>query len=173
MIADFMTEFTRYHILGTGAIAQADDAALNRIPVPGMNSIGMIVRHVSGNLKSRFTDFLTADGEKPWRDRDEEFAEAVWSREEITAMWESGFAVIDREVGALTEAHLTQSVTIRGVPLTVHAALCRSIAHVSHHTGQIITLARQSYVGEWPSLSIPKGGSTAYNANPTKEKRPS
>jgi uncharacterized damage-inducible protein DinB len=169
-IRDFLDEYLRYQQLGARAIAQTPDDGLNRVVAADLNSIGTIVRHVSGNMKSRFTDFLTSDGEKPWRDRDAEFAHRDWTRVEIEAMWAEGFAVIEREVGALTDADLAKSVTIRGVGLTVHAALTRSTTHVSHHVGQIVFLARMAKGDAWESLSIPRGGSAAYNANPTKEK---
>ena len=167
---DFLDEYNRYRVLGEKAIAQAPDDALNHVPVGEGNSIGMIVRHVSGNLASRFTDFLSADGEKPWRNRDDEFADATFTRVQIEANWKSGFDVVDREVGGLTDTQMSQMVAIRGVSLSVHEALCRSIAHVAMHTGQIVLLAKIAAGPGWKSLSIPKGGSAAYNQNPQLEK---
>jgi uncharacterized damage-inducible protein DinB len=172
MIDDFLTEYTRYRLLGVQGMTQVDDAALNRVPDGDMNSIGMIVRHVSGNLASRFTDFVTTDGEKDWRDRDREFDERQWTRAEIEQRWADGFAVVERELGALRDEQLTRQVTIREVPLTVHAALSRSIAHVAYHTGQILLLSRLYAAGPWESPSIPRGGSEQYRTNPAREKRP-
>ncbi|MEP6618312.1 MAG: DUF1572 family protein [bacterium] len=172
MLQDFITEYHRYRILGERAIAQAPDDALNRIPALEGNSIAMIVRHVSGNLTSRFTDFLTEDGEKPWRERDDEFAQVRLSRDEVNALWRSGWDTLGAALAALTDADLARNVTIRHQPLTVHAALCRSLSHVSNHVGQIVLLARMSAGESWGSLSIPRGGTAAYNANPTAEKAP-
>jgi hypothetical protein len=171
-VQGFIDEYRRYRLLGAKAIGQASDGALNHVPVAEGNSIAMLVRHVSGNLTSRFTDFLSTDGEKPTRDRDNEFADGFWSRDEITAAWASGFAVVERELAALTDADLTRTVTIRNTPLSVHDALCRSIAHTAMHTGQIILLAKIEAGNGWRTLSIPKGQSAQYNANPTLEKRP-
>lgn len=171
-VQGFLDEYQRYRLLGEKAIAQATDGALNHVPVGDGNSIAMIVRHVSGNLTSRFTDFLTSDGEKPTRDRDGEFADGFWSRDEINDAWAQGFAVVEREVGALTDADLTRTVVIRSTPLTVHEALCRSIAHTAMHAGQIVLLAKIEAGDAWQTLSIPKGQSAQYNLNPTLEKRP-
>jgi uncharacterized damage-inducible protein DinB len=170
MVNDFLLEYDRYRALGERAIAQVSDAALNRVPSPDGNSIGMIVRHVSGNLASRFTDFLTSDGEKPWRDRETEFAERSFTRVEVERMWADGFEVVRKTLDGLTDADLSRKVAIRGQPLTVHAALCRSIAHMASHVGQIVLLARELADRPWQSLSIPRGGSAAYNAAPTRER---
>jgi hypothetical protein len=172
MIEDFVGEYNRYKLLGDRAIDQMADDALNVIPGAECNSVAMIAYHVSGNLKSRFTDFLTTDGEKPWRDRDDEFENRECSRAEVRTIWNAGWLVLEGELARLTDADLARTVTIRKQPLLVHAALCRSLAHVSYHVGQIVLLARMSTGAEWRSLSIPKGQSNAYNANPTAEKAP-
>jgi hypothetical protein len=169
-IQDFTGEYQRYFTYGTKAIAQISEEALNHVPVAGANSIAMIVRHVSGNLKSRFTEFLTSDGEKEWRNRDDEFADGSWTRADVDRAWAAGFEVVDRELGKLTDGDLTKTVTIRGVSFTVHEALCRSIAHTASHTGQIVLLAKIAAGADWQTLSIPKNGSAAYNQNPVKEK---
>lgn len=171
-IQGFIDEYQRYRLLGEKAIAQSTDGALNHVPVGDGNSIAMIVRHVSGNLTSRFTDFLTSDGEKPTRDRDGEFADGFWSRDEITTAWAHGFEVVERALAPLADADLQRTVAIRNVPLTVHEALCRSVAHTAMHTGQIILLAKIEAAQNWSTLSIPKGNSAQYNMNPTLEKRP-
>jgi hypothetical protein len=168
----FLDEYRRYRMLGEKAMGQVSDEALNRIPVAQGNSIAMIARHVGGNLASRFTDFLTTDGEKPTRDRDNEFANGPFSRAEVEAIWKKGFDTVEREVAALTDADLERNVTIRQVPLTVHEALCRSIAHAAMHVGQIVLLAKIEAGAKWETLSIPRGQSAQYNANPTKEKVP-
>ena len=116
-----------YRVLGERALAQMSDAALNQVPAAEANSAAMIVRHLGGNLVSRFTDFLTADGEKPWRDRDAEFEARAYSRDEVDAWWRRGWDVVEGQLAGLAGADLTRTVTIRGQPLTVHAALTRSV----------------------------------------------
>jgi hypothetical protein len=171
-VQSFIDEYHRYRLLGEKAIAQSTDGALNHVPVGDGNSIAMIVRHVSGNLTSRFTDFLTSDGEKPTRDRDGEFVDGFWSRDEITSAWASGFEVVARELEVLTDEDLERVVTIRNTPLTVHEALARSIAHTAMHTGQIVLLAKIEAGDRWNTLSIPRGESAHYNLDPKFEKRP-
>jgi uncharacterized damage-inducible protein DinB len=171
-VKDFMGEYDRYRQLGEKAMAQVSDEGLNRVVAPDGNSIAMIVRHVHGNLVSRFTDFLTADGEKPSRDRDNEFAEGTFERSAIDAAWKHAFEIVVTELDRVHETDLTRTITIRGVELTVHEALCRSIAHTAYHVGQIVFLARIVATNEWESLSIPKGQSKQYNMNPTREKAP-
>lgn len=172
MIRDFIDEFERYRLIGEKAIGQVSDEGLNRVVSEGNNSIGVIVRHISGNLKSRFTDFLKSDGEKPWRHRDSEFDGRAYGRDEIERMWAEGWDVVLRELSPLTDDDLARKVTIRGQEFTVHEALARSIAHISYHVGQIVLLARMLADGEWKWISIPRGGSSQYNRNPTMEKRP-
>jgi len=172
LVEDFIGEYRRYQLLAEGAMSQMSDDALNYVPATDCNSVAMIVTHMSGNLQSRFTNFLTEDGEKPWRQRDDEFADRTCSRDEVMEKWSAAWAVIAREVCPLADADLARVVTIRQQPLTVHAALSRSIAHVAYHVGQIVLLARTTADTPWRSLSIPKGGSAAYNKHPTNEKGP-
>jgi uncharacterized damage-inducible protein DinB len=168
----FLDEFERYRILAEKAMEQVSDDSLNQVVGEGGNSIAVIVRHISGNLISRFTDFLTSDGEKPWRNRDSEFAEIVYSRKEINDLWNRGWEVLKNGVSQLNESDLQKKVTIRGHELTVHEALLRSVAHTEHHIGQIVLLARILKGDEWHSLSIPRNKSKEYNQNPTREKKP-
>jgi len=172
MIEDFRSEYERYRLLAEKALAQMPDEALNRVPSREGNSAAMIVRHVSGNLISRFRNYLTEDGEKPDRDRDREFDERPYTRAEMLELWTRGWAVLDANVGALTDADLARTVTIRQQPMTVHASLSRSLAHVAYHVGQIVLLAREHADHDWESLSIPRGQSQQYNAAPTREKKP-
>ncbi|HEY4130340.1 MAG TPA: DUF1572 family protein [Gemmatimonadaceae bacterium] len=169
---DFVGEYDRYRQLGEKAMAQVSDEGLNRIVAPDGNSIAMIVRHIHGNLVSRFTDFLTSDGEKPSRDRDSEFAEGAFPRATTDSAWKHAFEVVSTELDRVHETDLTRTITIRGVELTVHEALCRSVAHTAYHVGQIVLLARVVATDEWQTLSIPRGQSNQYNANPTREKSP-
>lgn len=169
MIDDLLTELRRYRAIAEKALAQVPDEALNRVPAPDGNSAAMLVRHLSGNLRSRFTDFLTSDGEKPWRHRDGEFEEREYTRAEMEAMWREAWEVVEREVGALTDSDLERQVTIRRQPLTVHAALARASAHVAYHVGQLVLLARMLTTADWDWISIPKGGSAEYNRAPDQE----
>jgi uncharacterized damage-inducible protein DinB len=172
MLQDFIDEYRRYRLIGERALAQIPDEALNHVPAAEANSAAMIVFHVSGNLKSRFTDFLTTDGEKPWRARDVEFVDRTCSRAEVDALWSAGWGVLESTLATLSTADLERTVTIRKQELSVHAALCRSLAHMSYHVGQIVLLARMTADQPWRYISIPKGGSDAYNATPTGEKAP-
>lgn len=171
MLKDFLDEYERYKVMGERALQQIPDADLNRVLYVDGNSAAMLVRHISGNLRSRFTDFLTTDGEKPWRDRETEFATVSYDRREMDELWEQGWEVLLRELSAMHDVDLSLSVTIRGKSLTVHEALCRSLAHVAMHVGQLILLARLLHQGEWQWISIPKGQSADYNLNPTMEKK--
>ena len=117
MIENFLKEYQTYRRLGLKAIAQVSDDALNQVLGADNNSIAVIVRHISGNLRSRFTDFLTSDGEKSWRDRDSEFADTTYDRQTIESMWAEGFQVVEDQLNALTDAGLERQVTIRRCPL--------------------------------------------------------
>src|ERR1043166_4255811 len=172
LIDDFRAEYQRYRILGERAIAQLPDEALDIVPAPDGNSVSMIVRHVSGNLVSRFTDFLTTDGEKPDRDRDREFEVRSYTRREVNDLWSAGWTVLERQLAALNDDDLGALVTIRRQPLSVHAALARSLAHVAYHVGQLVLLGRMHAGESWRSLSIPRGQSESYNQSAFAERAP-
>lgn len=172
LIADFRAEFARYRQLAEQALAQIPDAELNRVLAPEGNSAAMLARHMSGNFVSRFTNFLTEDGEKPNRERDREFDDRSYSRAEVNALWAKGFAVLDDALTPLGDADLERTVTIRQQPMTVHAALSRSLAHLAYHVGQIVLLARILAGEPWQWLSIPRGMSEQYLAAMTKEAKP-
>jgi uncharacterized damage-inducible protein DinB len=166
-------ELRRYLALLEGALSQVDDASFEREPAPGTNSIATILVHLTGNLRSRFTDFLTSDGEKPWRDRDSEFAPPPRPRRAVQTDWGAAAELCMRTFESLVEADLERRITIRGVELTVAEALARSVAHLAYHTGQVVLLARcAADEATWRSLSIPRGGSAAYNRAPGLEKGP-
>src|SRR5262249_24072883 len=171
-VNEFVDEYARYRALGEKAIAQVPDDALNRVMAPDGNSIAVLMRHIGGHLASRFTNFLTEDGEKPWRDRDSEFEGGPFTRAQIMEAWTAGWTVLETELATLTDGDLERFVAIRGQELTVDAALCRSVSHVAMHVGQIILLARTLVTASWQTLSIPRGQSQVYNQNPTLEKRP-
>ena len=162
-------EFTRYKALGEAAIAQLDDDELGLIGSDGGNSIVAIVWHVAGNLESRFADFRTSDGEKPWRDRDDEFVLRSVTKSALLEKWERGWRALLVAISELTEADLLQTVTIRRQQLRIDQALQRSLAHTSYHIGQIVFLAKQIRSGGWRCLSIPLGGSAAHNARGVDE----
>jgi hypothetical protein len=169
LIASITNEFRRYKTLGEAAIAQSADADLTRAPGDDSNTIAVIVWHVAGNLRSRFTDFRTSDGEKPWRNRDEEFEARTATRQELLAQWDAGWQTLFATLGELEDADLPSTVTIRGQHFTITDALHRALAHVSYHVGQIVYVAKAFKGTGWTSLSIPKGASAAYNQNPWRE----
>ena len=169
-IDDFRAQYAQYRQLAEKALAQMPDSELNHVLAPEGNSVAMIVRHVSGNLVSRFTNFLTEDGEKPDRERDREFDERPYSRDEVNALWAKGCTVLDDAIASLGDADLERTVTIRQQPMTVHAALTRSLAHLAYHVGQIVLLARIGAAGPWESLSIPRNRSQQFNADLSRSK---
>lgn len=162
LIESIRGEYERYKALGEAAVAQVQDQELS-VPGPnGGNSLAVICWHVSGNFTSRFTDFLTSDGEKPWRNREEEFDDRAVSRAEFVRKWEDGWRVLFTALDQLADANLRDVITIRGQRLKVHAALLRSLAHVSYHVGQMVYIARAMRGDAWRSLSIPRGQSQNY-----------
>ncbi len=169
VISSLEGEFRRYRTLAAKALAQLSDAELDTRIAAG-NSAATLVRHIAGNLVSRFTDFLTSDGEKPWRDRESEFVAKEISRSELLVEWDEGWSRLFDALAPLGDAQLTSIITIRGVEMSVLEALHRSLAHVSYHVGQIVLIARSIRGEGWQFLSIPPGGSDAYNTNPDREK---
>jgi hypothetical protein len=170
LIDSIRAEYLRYRALADAAIDQLTEAQLSVSGPNGGNSIAVICWHVAGNLRSRFTDFLTSDGEKPWRQREEEFAMRTVTRAELRAKWTAGWEALLGALDGLDDGQLQRTVTIRGQPLLVHEALHRSLSHASYHVGQIVYLAKSLRGMEWQYLSIPPGNSDAYNQAPTKEK---
>jgi uncharacterized damage-inducible protein DinB len=169
MIETYRTEFRRYHGYVEAILDQVDQELLNRLPVKGGNSIAMLIRHLSGNLHSRFTQFLSTDGEKSWRDREGEFEPVTLSVETARALWEEAYTVLDDTLASLEASDLDRSITIRGQSLTVRAALLRSLAHLGYHVGQMTLMARVGCSDEWVFMTIPPGQTASYNKNPTKE----
>lgn len=163
-LRDILRTFQTYKSLGDRALAQAPEADLHTSLDPVDNSIAVIVKHIAGNLRSRFTDWLIADGEKPDRHRDGEFEmPAAASRAEVLGWWESGWAIALAEIQALAPEDLDRTVTIRGESFLVVEALNRSAAHLAYHVGQIVYLARHFAGDEWTTLSIPKGKSAEFS----------
>lgn len=172
VIASIEGEYRRYKSLGERTIDQLSHEELVVHGSPESLSVSTIVWHVAGNLQSRFTDFLTSDGEKPWRRRESEFEDRQVGREELIEKWDAGWKTLFDALEPLTDEDLARTITIRGVPLTVCEALHRSLAHTSYHVGQISYIGKMLRGEEWTYLSIPPGGSTAYNENPVLEKGP-
>jgi uncharacterized damage-inducible protein DinB len=170
LIESIRAEYLRYKALAEAAMQQLDESQLSASDPNGGNSIATICWHLSGNLRSRFTDFLTSDGEKPWRNREEEFEARAVSRAELSAKWEQGWSALFQALDGLDNDRLGATVTIRGEPLLVHQALHRSLAHTTYHVGQIVYVAKALRGRQWTYLSIPPGGSDAYNKNPAFER---
>lgn len=144
-------------------MAQVADDQLTLTLDPEMNSIAQIVKHMAGNMRSRWTDFLTTDGEKPNRNRDSEFVEAPATRAELLVLWEDGWAHVFRALEPLSEADLTRTVLIRNEPHSVMQAIHRQIAHYAMHSGQIVLLAKHFASSHWKSLSVPRNMSAEFN----------
>lgn len=159
----FEQTFRGQKSLAERAMAQVSDADMHRAAAPGMNPIAVIVRHMAGNMTSRWTDFLSSDGEKPWRRRDEEFVDDGLGRDALMRRWEEGWACVIGTLAALTDADLSRTVTIRGQPHTVARAIARQIDHYGYHTGQIVSFARILAGERWAHLSVPPGGTEAFN----------
>jgi hypothetical protein len=165
-LKDILHTYRVYKGLAERAIAQVDDAALHATLDAESNSIAMLMKHISGNLRSRFTDFLTTDGEKPDRNRDGEFEMPERaSREELLRWWESAWSVALRSIETLQPPDLDRTVTIRGEEFQVVEQLNRLASHAAYHVGQIVHLARHYAGSDWTSLSIPKGQSNRATGN--------
>jgi len=166
----FVGEYKRYKSLLENAIEQvSEDDMFKQVDEQG-NSIAVLVKHLAGNLRSRFTDFLTTDGEKEWRDRESEFDVGQMTKVDLMQTWSDSWNILTDSVFPLSPDDMSKTVTIRGVPFTVEEALARSLSHFSYHVGQIVYLARSLRGKDWKYLSIPPGGSSTYNQNPTLEK---
>jgi hypothetical protein len=153
-----------YKRLGERAIGQVPDKALLAAPDPDSNSIAIMVKHLAGNMRSRFSDFLTSDGEKPDRKRDNEFEEPAKTRAELLAMWEAGWQHVFNALTPLTDAHLSQKVYIRAEAHSVTQAINRQLAHYAYHVGQIVYLAKHFAGANWTSLTIPRGKSEEFTS---------
>jgi len=162
-VEDAKAIFRQYKKLAEGAMAQATDEQLTATLDPEMNSIATIVKHLAGNMRSRWTDFLTSDGEKPTRNRDSEFEEPPKTRAELMALWEEGWRCLLRALDGLTDADLGRTVTIRGEAHSVMQAINRQVAHYASHCGQIIFVAKHLQSAKWQTLSVPRKKSEDFN----------
>src|SRR5216684_2066641 len=162
-LKDSMDVFFYYKKLGERAMAQCPDEALSTTLDAESNSIAIIVKHMAGNMRSRWIDFLTTDGEKPDRNRDTEFEAPPKTREELLEMWERGWKLLLGALEPLSDADLTRTITIRTEPHSVMQAINRQIAHYCYHVGQIVYLARHFAGDKWQTLSVPKKKSSEFN----------
>jgi uncharacterized damage-inducible protein DinB len=166
-LEDSLTLFRYYKKLAEGAMAQVTDEHLFAALDPEANSIAIVVKHMAGNMRSRWTDFLTSDGEKPDRHRDTEFEDPPATREALMALWQAGWDCLFGALEPLTDADLGRRVTIRGEAHSVMQAINRQIAHYSYHVGQIVLLAKHYQHSQWRSLSVPRGKSADFNRRVT------
>lgn len=163
-LSDSITLFRQYKKMAEGAMAQVTDEQLYAALDPEMNSIALIVKHMAGNMRSRWTSLLTTDGEKPDRDRDSEFVDPPLTRAALMELWERGWRCLFAALEPLTDADLGRTVLIRGEAHSVMQAIHRQVAHYACHCGQIVFLAKHLQHGKWESLSIPRGRSAEFNA---------
>jgi hypothetical protein len=162
-VEDSLTLFRYYKNLAERAMQQVTDQELFATLDGETNSIGIVVKHMAGNMRSRWTDFLTTDGEKPDRDRDAEFVDPPATRVALLEVWESGWTYVFRALEPLSDADLGRTVTIRGEAHSVMQAINRQLAHYAHHVGQIVMLAKHFAHDRWQSLSVPRNQSTEFN----------
>jgi hypothetical protein len=172
IVTSIEAEYRRYKLLAESAIRQLSAEQLALAAGPSDNSVATIAWHVGGNLKSRFTDFLGTDGEKPWRNRETEFLPRQVTQAELLAFWEEGWQALFNALESLTDNDLTRTVAIRNQPLSVVEALYRSLGHTSFHVGQIVFVAKALRGAAWQYLTIPPGKSAEYNQNPKYERPP-
>jgi hypothetical protein len=162
-LKESLAVFRQYKKTTEGAMAQVSEAQLSETLDDETNSIAIIVKHITGNMRSRFTDFLTSDGEKPDRNRDGEFVLAPSTRGDLMKMWELGWEGVFNALTPLSDEDLGRTVTIRGEPHSVMQAINRQIAHYALHCGQIILLARHFAGDQWKSVSVPRNRSAEFN----------
>ncbi len=158
-------QFRMYKMLADKAIERVDDKGLDWRPDAESNSIHTIIKHMWGNMLSRWTDFLTTDGEKPWRTRDAEFEDDMYSREEVIQKWEEGWTCLFNALASITDDDLGKVIYIRNEGHTILEAINRQVAHYSYHVGQIVYIAKVLKGKDWESLSIPRNRSESYNAD--------
>ena len=158
-------QFLYYKTLGEKAMDQLEPEQLFVAVNEDTNSIATIVKHLSGNILSRWTDFLTSDGEKEWRNRDSEFEETISTKEELLITWNKGWDCFFNAIDSLTPDQLTTIIYIRNEGHTVIEAINRQLAHYPYHIGQMVFYAKMLIQSEWTSLSIPKNKSNSYNAD--------
>lgn len=155
--------FRYYKSLGDKTLAQLEDIELHQQSNSESNSIATVVKHLHGNMLSRWTNFLTEDGEKPWRQREAEFEDSIQNKAELLGLWEEGWNCLFQALASLTDPDLDRIVYIRNEGHTVMEAIHRQLAHYAYHVGQIVFAGKQIKGSGWQSLTISRGGSDAYN----------
>lgn len=163
ILAAVLEEFQKIKALADKSLAQLSDDQLHATIDPDANSIAILMRHMAGNMRSRWINFLTSDGEKPDRMRDREFEDPGQTREQLLAEWEHGWQCLFDALGPLTDADLQRTVVIRGEPHSVYKAISRQVAHYAGHAYQILLLAKHLAGPNWKTLSIPRGQSEEFN----------
>jgi len=168
-IKSVLFEFNRYKSMGDGTFLQLNDEDIHWKLNEGDNSIALIVKHMSGNMLSRWTNFLTEDGEKPWRNREDEFTNPCKTKIEMLAGWEEGWQCLFKALNSVTSDNFDTTIKIRNESHTIAEAVHRQLAHYSSHIGQIVLLGKMIKAEDWTSLSIPKGYSKDFNKNMFKK----
>jgi hypothetical protein len=175
-MSDFLSsaskQFRFYEHLGRRSLEQVSEADLFHVPAPESNSLAVIVKHLHGNMQSRWTDFLHSDGEKPWRDREGEFDNSARTKAEVMRLWEEGWQTLFHAVENLKAEDVPRTIYIRNQGHSVLEAIQRQLCHYAYHVGQMVFLAKMLRQEQWESLSIPRGGTAAFNAQKfAQEKR--
>jgi hypothetical protein len=162
-LSSAVAQFNAYRTLGEKAMAQMQDDTLFWQYNPESNSVAIIVKHLAGNMVSRWTDIFNTDGEKEWRDRDAEFVNSISSREDLMAVWEKGWNCLFDALNSLQESDLQKTIYIRNEPHSVMDAINRQLTHYASHIGQIIYIGKMVNSENWTSLSIPRNRSADFN----------
>lgn len=170
-ISNAIELFQYYKGLADRAIAQVSDEQLHWQYNTESNSIAVVMKHIAGNSISRWTDFLNSDGEKPWRNREAEFEDTAITKQELFNLWEEGWQCLFNALSPLTHADLQRIIYIRNEGHTVLEAVNRQLTHLPYHVGQIVFIARMLAGDNWQALTIPKGGSTAFNTQKFAEEK--
>jgi len=165
-LASVIKRFSYYKELGNKTLAQLSEQEFHFAPSEESNNIAVIIQHMHGNMLSRWTDFLTSDGEKEWRRRDAEFEDQKLNKEELITLWEQGWKCFLEALKSLTNNDLEKTIYIRNEALSVTDGINRQLAHYPYHVGQIIFIAKMIKNKDWQNLSIPKGRSAAFNNHP-------
>ncbi|GAA4318807.1 DUF1572 family protein [Compostibacter hankyongensis] len=168
----YKNRFLTYKKLGNKVLSRLNETQLHWTPNEQSNSVAIIVQHMAGNMRSRFTDFLSSDGEKSWRRRDMEFEDRQYSKDQLTLLWNQGWQCLEDALAQLQDEDLTKTVYIRGEAHTAADALNRQLSHYPYHVGQMICIAKALLGPAWDSLSIPVGQSDAFNAQMRQQQQP-
>jgi hypothetical protein len=163
LLASLISQFRYYKMLGERTLKQLDQEQLLKVHHPESNSVAIIVNHLHGNMKSRWTDLLTSDGEKPWRNRDMEFEESIKNSQQLWSKWYEGWSVLLSTLEGLNPEDINSTVLIRNQEHRVYEAINRQLAHYAYHIGQIVFLGKMMKGTAWQPLSIPKGQSRKFN----------